>query len=60
MGLKIDREKCVLCEACVRSCPNGALSSEEKIVLDEEKWVRCGACEDNCPTEAITLEKEQA
>ena len=60
MGLKIDREKCVLCEACVLSCPNGALSSEGKIVLDEEKCVLCGACEDNCPTEAITLEKEQA
>lgn len=60
MGIKIDRDKCVLCEACVASCPNGALSSGDEICIDEEKCILCGACVNNCPMEAITLEKEQA
>ena len=59
MGLKIDKENCVLCGACTGSCPNGALEIRDEVFLNEEKCILCGACADDCPVGAITIEKEK-
>ena len=56
MAVKIDKELCVACSACIDTCPTEALSMvDDKAVVDESKCVDCGACLDACPTEAITL-----
>ena len=57
--LLIDKETCTGCEACIPSCPFGALSIKEKIAVVDEKCTFCGACVDVCPVNAITLKKDE-
>ncbi|MDY6914925.1 MAG: 4Fe-4S binding protein [Candidatus Cloacimonadota bacterium] len=55
MAVKINKETCIGCSACVGTCPVEALSmQDEKAVVDEEKCIDCGACIDACPVGAIT------
>jgi electron transfer flavoprotein alpha subunit/NAD-dependent dihydropyrimidine dehydrogenase PreA subunit len=56
--LIIDKETCTGCEACIPSCPFGALSMEDGTAVVDEKCTFCGACVDVCPVAAITLHKE--
>ena len=47
---------CTSCGACVKSCPNGALSLVDKIPsADPNKCVLCGYCTPICPEFAIRL-----
>ncbi len=57
--LIIDEKTCTGCEACVPSCPFGALSMKDKVAAVDEKCTFCGACVDVCPVSAITLEKDE-
>ena len=57
--LLIDANTCSGCEACIPTCPFGALSMKEGIAVVDEKCTFCGACVDVCPVSAITLEKEE-
>ncbi len=57
--LIIDAKTCTGCEACVPSCPFGALSMKDKVATVDEKCTFCGACVDVCPVSAITLEKDE-
>ncbi len=54
----IDPEKCTGCLACIRVCPQGAISGELKKVhvLDQTKCAKCGACLEACRFEAIYIE----
>ncbi|MDP3017573.1 MAG: 4Fe-4S binding protein, partial [Deltaproteobacteria bacterium] len=47
--LLIDKETCTGCEACIPSCPFGALSMKEGIAVVDEKCTFCGACVNVCP-----------
>ncbi len=57
--LLIDKETCTGCEACIPSCPFGALSMANGKAVVDEKCTFCGACVDVCPVSAITLEKDE-
>lgn len=57
--LLIDKESCTGCEACIPSCPFGALSMAEGKAVVDEKCTFCGACVDVCPVSAIKLEKDE-
>ena len=48
-------EKCTGCGACVKLCPQQAISGESQKPheIDPEKCVRCGICRDSCPFKAI-------
>ena len=52
-SLKVDREKCRSCKACLRiGCP--AISMKDgKAVIDHTQCVGCGLCEDLCKFGAI-------
>ncbi|MDY0284401.1 MAG: 4Fe-4S binding protein, partial [Synergistaceae bacterium] len=49
-------EKCIGCGACVRSCPNKAISATEgSLTTDLGLCDGCGICEDVCPSGAREL-----
>jgi formate dehydrogenase major subunit len=63
-AITVDRNKCIFCGRCERSCPYDALevraeSFDEKdrplgLVIDfKENCVSCGKCVDNCSTGAL-------
>lgn len=55
MAVKIDKDTCIGCGACVDVCPVNALSMEDgKAVCDESACIDCGACIATCPVQAIS------
>ena len=53
--ISIDREKCILCEACVETCPVHIffMTNSEVRVHHEEQCMACGHCVSVCPVEAV-------
>jgi ferredoxin len=43
---------CIRCKTCVKTCPTGAISLQEKIETNAADCVMCCACLRNCPTGA--------
>jgi Fe-S-cluster-containing hydrogenase component 2 len=55
MAVKIDKDTCIGCSACVETCPVGALSiQDDKAVCDADNCIDCLACVGTCPVSAIT------
>ena len=54
----INAEKCTGCGACVRQCPQDAITGEKKKphTIDQEKCIKCGACYDACKFNAVIRE----
>lgn len=60
-------EECINCDACLDTCPNGAIVSndenptgEDYYFVHEDKCDECGgmpACKDECPSDAIHIKK---
>jgi len=55
--LRLDREKCIGCGACLLVCPHAVLSQTNgKIeIADRDACMECGACSRNCPVEALSV-----
>jgi NADH-quinone oxidoreductase subunit F len=51
-------ENCTGCLACIRPCPQVAITGELKQIhiLDQEKCIKCGACFEVCNFDAISVE----
>ncbi|MBN1913977.1 MAG: 4Fe-4S binding protein, partial [Candidatus Omnitrophica bacterium] len=55
---KVERDKCVLCGACIASCPNKVIRIENKRVLFEYSGcISCFCCQEACPNSAIKVKK---
>ena len=54
--LRIDRDKCIKCRKCIRSCPAGAISDDFSI--DSAKCTRCNTCMEQCPKHAVSRVSE--
>lgn len=56
--VRVDRERCTLCMACVGACPESALLDGKELPqlkFVEANCVQCGLCAKTCPENAITL-----
>jgi NADH:ubiquinone oxidoreductase subunit F (NADH-binding) len=51
----INKDKCTGCGACIKQCPQDAISGENKMPhkIDQIKCIKCGACYDTCKFSAI-------
>ena len=55
--MRVDRDKCFRCGACVGTCPLYAIRLYEGgVVFREKKCTRCGTCVLVCPVGAISEE----
>ena len=57
----VDRNTCVGCGACEKSCQVNAVRVPEKkqpAVVDQNRCLGCGICVPGCPTESIALLKK--
>jgi uncharacterized protein (DUF362 family)/NAD-dependent dihydropyrimidine dehydrogenase PreA subunit len=55
---RVVEEKCVSCGVCMRACPVGAISMEDKepAFIDNRMCIRCYCCHEMCPENAIKLQ----
>lgn len=51
----IDRVRCTGCMACLKVCPNNAISGleDKPHTIDQEKCLKCGSCMDICKEGAV-------
>ncbi len=58
ISLSIYPDKCTGCGACLRVCPVGAITGEQKKVhqLDGNQCVKCRACYEACKFDAVTIQ----
>ncbi len=60
-GIKPDPEwihwpdRCIRCDACIRSCPGGALSRDMRLMQDPDLCRLDGICARVCPSEATEI-----
>jgi NADH:ubiquinone oxidoreductase subunit F (NADH-binding) len=54
----INSEKCTGCMACLKACPQEAITGEKKQphTIIQEKCIKCGICYDKCKFEAVILD----
>lgn len=54
---KIDIDKCIACEVCVKQCPmkNIEIVNGRVEFINKNNCLRCMKCISNCPRNAITL-----
>ncbi len=54
---KVDynQDRCAYCLTCVRLCPHGAISWNNKPLFSPWSCQVCGVCVSECPAEALTL-----
>lgn len=49
-----NQNKCIGCNICVNTCPNGAITfTEMGLTVDKSQCTMCGACVKNCPSKAL-------
>ncbi len=51
--ISYDAAECVGCDACMRACPENALSRRDKGFVDREKCTLCFTCAESCPSGAL-------
>jgi predicted aldo/keto reductase-like oxidoreductase len=55
--IRVDRGDCEGCGACIRACPNSAISADSDGIasVDREVCITCGYCAPVCPVRAIIM-----
>ncbi len=59
MAIKVIKDQCIGCSACVSACPFGAIEmQDDNKAFITEACTACGACVDTCPVKTIIREEE--
>ena len=58
MAVKVTKDQCISCGACVSACPFGAIVMQDDNAEITDACTVCGACVDTCPVGAIVREEE--
>jgi len=59
----VERDNCILCAACIESCPNKAIRMNPAparrgwVKFDYSKCIACFCCQEACPASAIKVKK---
>jgi len=54
----IEPKKCVLCQTCVKTCPNEAITlAGKRMIIDYRKCISCFCCQESCPHKAVSVKK---
>ncbi|ADD67029.1 4Fe-4S ferredoxin iron-sulfur binding domain protein [Denitrovibrio acetiphilus DSM 12809] len=56
---KTDDEKCIICGACKKACPTGAMIIAEKVTSNPDLCIMCMACAKVCPRKARYIDTPQ-
>ena len=56
--MKVDKDCCVRCGACVSVCPFDAIEATDGFVRANERCTECGICVKICPMGAIRVERK--
>lgn len=58
MAVNVSKEKCKGCGICVKNCPFGAITMENKVAVIGPSCTGCGVCVEKCPFHAIEKTEE--
>lgn len=58
-AIVIDKNKCVLCEACISACPFGALENKDGNIEVNGNCRLCKGCIGACPAGAISIDQRE-
>ncbi len=57
VATRIDQEKCIGCELCVKVCPSGTISMQDgKAQVSGDRSLQCGHCAAVCPVDAVRVD----
>ncbi|MDK2808678.1 MAG: caffeyl-CoA reductase-Etf complex subunit CarE [Clostridiales bacterium] len=59
MAVNVINEKCRGCTICVKNCPFGAITMDNKIAVIGSACTSCGVCVEKCPFGAIEKTEEE-
>ncbi len=59
MSIRVIKDKCIGCKLCIKSCPFGIITVDNKLAIIGDGCNLCGACVPSCKFKAIVIEKEQ-
>jgi len=57
VATRIDQEKCIGCELCVKVCPSGTISMQDgRAQVTGDRSLQCGHCQAVCPVDAVRVD----